>query len=181
MNKLYLYIISVCLLILAVGMVFIGFKVARLKTSANASNDTTIVINHYYDTTVYKVQNITYKQSESFYYKDYDTNLIIGACDSVRKYDVTAESDTIRICGVIYTQGLLLSHELDYRWKLPQTEIIKTITQNQRGALVGASVYYPVDIGLNAGWIDRNGNIYLAGGTINKGFNFTYSKVLKVR
>jgi hypothetical protein len=182
MNKLILKINAACLVILALGMLFIGYKVARLKTPVNTSNDTTIVIQQFYDTTIYNIQNVTHKQTASHYYKEYDTTIVLqgGECDSVRTYQLTAGNDTIEISGNVNTLGLLISHDLSYKWKLPY-KTVETVTINKykSGMLIGGSLFYPVNFGVHAGYLTRKGDVFSLGINTDQVYYFNYSKVIR--
>ena len=184
MNKFLILFNALCVAFFVVAILFISNKVARLRTSQNSSNDTTIIINKYYDTTFYEIHNITYKQSESHYYKDYDTLLSVGNCDSVRKYTLNAENDTIKIEGTCNVHGILLNHDLSYKWKLPyKTEIETEIVKYRRGLLIGFGVQTSdtFAISLNTGFADRKGNIYSIGYNTQNQILLNYYRIIKFK
>jgi len=178
-NILSTIIILILIIILCGGGYFVKRALPWL-IGPHSGSDTTIVINNYYDTTIYKVEVKNVTQKHSYYYKEYDTSLVVyqGMCDTVHTYDVTAGNDTIQIVGGITTLGILLDQEFSYRWLLPyKTEEIKTIHSWRSGPIIGADLKVPFAVGIHAGWQNKNGLEYSAGYFTDKSILFSVEKV----
>jgi len=129
---------AVATLMLLVGL-YTGKHLAQ-RDGLLHSSDTTIVINHYFDTTIYQTNKVYQTVNKSYYYKNYDTTIVLddSACDSVRMYKIKDASDSIEIYGNAIVHGELIDHSLQYRWLLPySTEITKTIYVHDRGLTAG--------------------------------------------
>ncbi len=181
------FIINVIILIVVIW--FCKTNRSGLSTIVTSS-DTTIVINNYYDTTINKmtVSNITNPVQVYEITKDKKDS---GLCDSVRVYEPLIKNDTIEIFNKLFVQGRLLNYDISYKWKLPmKTEIFTTITNDiikpQKGIFGGINISSEkygssLPIGLQTGYLSKNGNIYYYSYNLNNIHSVSIGKIIKLR
>ena len=157
--------------------------------SPDPSSDTTIVINHYYDTTIHLTETTTINNTSSTYLENYDSTIVVteGMCDSVRSYEVESGNDSIELTAQVDVLGALLHHKLSYKWLLPyKTEITKTIYAWKSGPVIGLDLLVKPSpqLGIHGGWRTKQGTEYSVGYltdksilfSVEKGFNFGLNK-----
>lgn len=178
-------VISLLAVLIATILFGSGILVSKRFLSTDVSvngSDTTIVINHYYDTTIHVTQNVYTTNENSVYYKEYDTSLVYleGQCDSVRRYKIKDGTDSIEIYGDIFVWGTLMDRQLSYKWLVPYktTETI-TINKWRAGPVLGldAMIIPGLSVGIHAGWQTSKGMEYTVGYFTDKSILFSVEKV----
>ena len=174
-------VISLLAVLIATILFGSGILVSKRFLSTDVSvngSDTTIVINHYYDTTIHVTQNVYTTNENSVYYKEYDTSLVYleGQCDSVRRYKIKDGTDSIEIYGDIFVWGTLMDRQLSYKWLVPYktTETI-TINKWRAGPVLGldAMIIPGLSVGIHAGWQTSKGMEYTVGYFTDKSILFS--------
>ena len=186
MSKYKNILVTSLLAVLIATILFVsGILVSKRLSSTDGSlngSDTTIVINHYYDTTIHITQNVYTTNENSVYYKEYDTSLVYleGQCDSVRRYKIQDGNDSIEIYGDIFVWGTLMDRQLSYKWLLPyKTVETITISKWKSGPIIGvdAMIKPGFVVGIHGGWQTKKGMEYTVGYFTDKSILFSVRKV----
>ena len=142
--------------IIVIGLIaFNQFGIIQSQDPEISSSDTTIVINHYYDTTIKEVivknyqnpvQVLSYTPEECDTCKD-----PFNYCDSIRIYHPEGGNDSLKIYNKAVIQGRLLSFDQSYQIMFPTEQKTVTITneiiKSKAGFYIGADLLFYGDLG----------------------------------